>query len=144
MSERAPTRAVRLESGHLLPDAIEAVVVEHDLEFVDAAGFGTVAWCEIDPGGAGAPRRFEGPLDLLSLRGRVRRAGEVVLADWVCAVARATDNGVEVLGGRLEAAECEFVELSLTDLAGDGAQVIEAVGGGASAPPGAEIGRAHV
>lgn len=112
--------AVRLESGAELPAAIEGAAEEAGLEFCDVIGFGVLEWIEIQAAGADAPTRFRGPLDLLHLSGRLRRAGPLTLADYTCSVSRATDNGVELLGGRLCRAAAEFVEITLVPLAAIG------------------------
>jgi hypothetical protein len=99
----------------MLPAAAEAAAAAEALGFCDVRGFGELKWVELQPT-AGGTRRLRGPLDLLGLQGRLRRAGDVVLADWICTVSRETDNGIEVIGGRLVAAECSFAEVSLTPL----------------------------
>ncbi|HUT79007.1 MAG TPA: hypothetical protein VM285_15015 [Polyangia bacterium] len=116
MNDDLRVRALRFDNGTMLPAAAEAAAADADLGFCDVRGFGELNWVELQPT-AGGTRRLRGPLDLLGLQGRLRRAGDVVLADWICTVSRETDNGIEVLGGRLVAAECSFAELSLTPLA---------------------------
>jgi predicted DNA-binding protein with PD1-like motif len=115
MTEELRVRALRFESGAMLPSAAEAAAADAELGFCDVRGFGELHWVELQPTG-GETRRLRGPLDLLGLQGRLRRAGEVVLADWICTVSRETENGIEVVGGRLVAAECSFAEVSLTPL----------------------------
>jgi len=108
--------AFRLEQGVDLPGAIESAVEQLDVEFCDVSGFGAVEWIEILAAGAEGARRLVGPLDLIELRGRLRRVAGVKLADYVCTVSRATDSGVELLGGRLVAARAAFVELTVVEL----------------------------
>jgi predicted DNA-binding protein with PD1-like motif len=115
MTDDLRIRAVRFESGAILPAAAEAAAADEALGFCDVRGFGELNWVELQPT-AGGTRRLRGPLDLLGLQGRLRRAGDVVLSDWICTVSRETDNGIEVIGGRLVAAECSFAEVSLTPL----------------------------
>lgn len=137
MTDNLRVRAVRLESGSMLPAAAEAAAAKEDLGFCDVRGFGELHWVELQPT-AGGTRRLRGPLDLLGLQGRLRRAGDVVLADWICTVSRETDNGIEVIGGRLVAAECSFAEVSLTPLAAmttAGSRIVEAVDGPRPATP---------
>jgi hypothetical protein len=105
-----------LESEAVLPAAIEAAAAELGLEFCDISGFGELQWVELKTAGVERPIRFEGPLDLLQLKGRLRRAGDVTLSDYTCTVARATDNGIELLGGQLVAAGSAFVELGFAQL----------------------------
>ncbi|MFO8073463.1 MAG: hypothetical protein R6V85_16485 [Polyangia bacterium] len=116
MDGKPTALGVRLEEGALLPGAIEAAAAELGLEFCDVRGFGRLRGLEIRAAGSEAPSRFEGPLDLLQLSGRMRRAGRVELSDWLCVVSRSTDNGVQVLGGELLEAECDFAELSFEPL----------------------------
>jgi predicted DNA-binding protein with PD1-like motif len=116
MAGRDKPLALRLEKQEELPAAIESAAERLDLEFCDVSGFGVLEWIEIQTAGAEVPRRLEGPLDLLDLKGRLRRAGGVKLADFVCTLSRATDSGVELLGGKLIAARAEFVEVALLGL----------------------------
>lgn len=113
--------AVRLESGAELPAAIERAAAEAGLEFCDVNGFGALEWVEIQAAGDDAPTRFDGPLDLLHLSGRLRRAGHLTLAEYTCSVSRTTDAGVELLGGKLGGAVAEFVEIALVPLMAVGA-----------------------
>lgn len=117
MASESRPLAVRLEEGALLPGGVEAIAARLELDFCDIDGFGELAWAELSTAGAVEPRRFEGPLDLLTLRGRLRRVGDVVLADFACTLARATDNGIQLLGGKLIGARANFVELRLVPLA---------------------------
>jgi len=132
MTDDRRVRALRLESGSLLPAAAEAAA--GSMGFCDVRGFGELHWVELQPA-AGEPRRLRGPLDLLGLQGRLRRAGEVVLSDWVCTVSRETDNGIEVVGGRLIAAECSFAEVSLTPLEETGGPAARGAGSEPADPP---------
>ncbi|MDD5307012.1 MAG: hypothetical protein PHU25_06795 [Deltaproteobacteria bacterium] len=115
MNDATP-RAMRLEAGAMLPDAVERAADALGMAFGDAIGFGRLRWVELTFGDGRTPVRIKGPLELLDLKARIRRAGDARLADYVCTLARLTDNGVEVLGGGLARAEVEFVELSLTPL----------------------------
>lgn len=116
MSRDPRPLALRLEDGAILPGAVEAGARNLALDFCDIDGFGELAWIELQTAGAEVLRRFEGPLDLLTLRGRLRRVGEVVLADFACTVSRTTDNGIQLLGGKLIGARARFVELRLIAL----------------------------
>ena len=106
--------AIRLESGAVLPAAIDSAARELDLELCDVTGFGELQRVDLVVAGAAEPSSFDGPLDLLDLKGRWRRAGDVVLADFFCTVSRLTDNGIQLLGGRLVGAAVGFVELTLS------------------------------
>jgi predicted DNA-binding protein with PD1-like motif len=116
MASRIRPLALRFEKQVELPAVIEAAAEKLALEFCDVSGFGVLEWIEIQTSGAEAPRRLQGPLDLLDLKGRLRRAGGVELADFVCTLSRATDSGIELLGGRLIAGRAEFVEITLVEL----------------------------
>jgi hypothetical protein len=92
--------------------------------FGDVSGFGELAWIALQVGEEGETQLFKGPLTLIDLKGRLRRAGDVLLADYVCTVSRLTDNGVQVLGGKLKEAEVIYLELTFTPLVeGEAAQV---------------------
>jgi hypothetical protein len=109
--------AMRLEAGAILPDAVERAAEAIGMTFGDAIGFGRLRWVELTFGDGRAPLRVKGPLELLDLKARIRRAGDARLADYVCTLARLTDSGVEVVGGGLARAEAEYVELRFTPLA---------------------------
>jgi predicted DNA-binding protein with PD1-like motif len=114
MTAAAPL-AVRLENGVALPDAILDAARRAELAFADVSGFGMLEWVEIARGDGAV--RLAGPFDLLDLKGRIRRAGGIDLADFVVTVSRHTDAGLEVLGGRLVRAAARFVELRVEPLA---------------------------
>ncbi|MBW2276677.1 MAG: hypothetical protein JRF63_04240 [Deltaproteobacteria bacterium] len=116
MVGRSKPVALRLEQGVDLPAAFESAAVQLEIEFCDVSAFGELEWVELHAAGSEDAQRLRGPLDLLDLKGRLRRAGEVVLADYVCTVSRATDSGVELLGGKLIAVQAVFVEVALIDL----------------------------
>lgn len=116
MTAAAYPIARRLDGQASLLQAIEDTATEIGLEFCDVCGFGELKWVELLAAGEQDTRRFEGPLDLIHLQGRIRRAGEVWLADYMCAVSRGTDNGIQLLGGKLIAAGAEFVELTFIPL----------------------------
>jgi len=114
-SEYPKPWAARLEEGASLPGVVEKAAADLGVDFLEVTGFGSLASARIDAGG-GDQRTFTGPLTLLSLNGRVRRAGEVTICDMVCTFSRSTGNGIEVLGGVLVEAETIFAELSFTAL----------------------------
>ena len=107
--------AIRLEDDVALPDAILGAARRAQLEFADVSGFGAIDWMELDRGGAVV--RIDGPLELLDLKGRIRRVGETDIAEFVVTASRFTDAGLQVLGGRLFRASCRYLELRLTPLA---------------------------
>lgn len=107
---------IRLEAGAQLPESIERVASRLGIHFCDVDGFGVLEWVVIAAAGRES-RRVQGPLQLLSLKGRLRKAGDVVLSDYVCTVARDTDDGAHILGGRLVAGSVSFLEVSVIPLA---------------------------
>lgn len=116
MADRVKPLALRFEKEVELPAAIESAAERLRIDFCDVSGFGVLEWVDVQAAGAEGPRRLHGPLDLLDLKGRLRRAGQVMLADFFCTLSRATDSGIELLGGRLITARAEFVEITLIDL----------------------------
>lgn len=108
---------IRLEDGTILPVAVEKLADKHGLSFCDVFGFGELAWVELAMDDHGTTvQHFEGPLQLIALNGRLRMVGTVTLCDFVCTFARQTDNGIQVLGGKLHSAEAIFVELTFAPL----------------------------
>jgi predicted DNA-binding protein with PD1-like motif len=120
--------AFRLENDVALPEAILDAARRADLAFADVCGFGSLDWAEIVRGDGVV--RLVGPFDLLDLKGRIRRVGDLDLAEFVVTLARQTDAGFEVLGGRLARASGRFVELRFEPLSALGL----AVSGQAVAP----------
>jgi len=121
MTRAAELLAFRLENDVALPGAILDAARRADLAFADVCGFGALDWAEIVKGEGVA--RLAGPFDLLDLKGRIRRVGELDLAEFVVTLARHTDAGLEVLGGRLVRASARFVELRFEPLSAFGAAV---------------------
>jgi predicted DNA-binding protein with PD1-like motif len=113
--------AFRLENDVALPEAILDAARRAGLEFADVSGFGALDWAELAKGEGVA--RLVGPFDLLDLKGRIRRVGELDLAEFVATLSRHTDAGLEVLGGRLVRASARFVELRLHPLSAFGGAV---------------------
>jgi predicted DNA-binding protein with PD1-like motif len=109
-----PPKGARIEGRAELVAAITSLAEELRMSFVDISGFGEADWIEVAIGTDGDPRRIGGPLDIVNLNGRLRQAGNVTLSDFYCSAARATDNGIEVVGGRLLKAEARFCEVRLT------------------------------
>lgn len=96
--------------------ALEAAAREAGLEFCDIEGFGELAYADLEGPKKGTPQRINGPLTLLSIRGRTRRAGGIQLSEFVCTLSRHTDSGIEVLGGRLLGGLATILELRLHGL----------------------------
>ena len=109
-------RAIRIESGESLPDAADSAVEDLGLEFCDVIGFGRLDWVELKGDSQGPSTRMQGPFDLLDLKGRVRRVGNVIMSEYVCTISHVTDSGIRVFGGGLERAAIDFAELTFIPL----------------------------
>ena len=108
---------IRLEESPTLPAAAEQSAVAYDSAFCEVSGFGELEWLELMlDETTNTVQRFEGPLQLVQLNGRVRAAGPVVLSDFMCIVSRRTDNGIQLLGGKLHRALAAYLDLVLTPL----------------------------
>jgi predicted DNA-binding protein with PD1-like motif len=105
-----------LEAGAEVRASVEALAKEHAFLFADVTGFGELESVELAGPGEGGTIALKGPFQLLDLKGRIRRAGDVVLFDLVCTLARATDNGIQLLGGKLLRGRTIFLELTLHPL----------------------------
>jgi hypothetical protein len=104
-----------LESEVPIPKSLDDAAISFRLDFCDVRGFGNLKWAEIIDA-VGNVVRLEGPLDLLSLNGRVRHAGPVTVSDYRVMLARHTDDGIQVVGGRLQRGMATLLELSFTPL----------------------------
>lgn len=81
-------------------------------------GVGSLVWIDIAlheqaTRELGSRRRFRSPSELLTLEGAIARRGSSVDISLFATVARQTDNGIDLLGGRLAAAEVFACELSI-------------------------------
>jgi predicted DNA-binding protein with PD1-like motif len=132
MNRGAELLAFRLENDVALPDAILDAARRADLAFADVCGFGALEWVEIVKGEG--VTRLVGPFDLLDLKGRIRRVGELDLAEFVVTLSRHTDAGLEVLGGRLARASARFVEVRFEPLSAFGAAVSVQTGAAQASP----------
>ena len=108
---------LRLESGAVLPDSIEEASSNLPISFCDIHGFGELLSVRIAVEGGEKAVSLEGPFQLLNLSGRLRQAGDVTLVDLVCTLSRRTDNGIQIVGGRLVEAQVSFLEITFTPLA---------------------------
>ena len=119
-----------IEQGEVIPKVLEITSKPLYSDFVDVSGFGELSWVEITHNSEDETKtRFEGPLQLLTLRGRIRRAGNLTISDFVCTVSRETDNGIQVLGGRMIKAKVKHLEVTFVPLTSQ-----EELDGMASAP----------
>ncbi|MBN2342728.1 MAG: hypothetical protein JXX29_16915 [Deltaproteobacteria bacterium] len=112
---QASTLAKTIESPVDVPKALDDAVLSSHLDFCDITGFGNLNWAEIEDS-AGKRVHLDGPIDLLSLRGRVRHAGTVTMSDYRVLLAKHTDNGISVVGGKLITGQSAFLELALVPL----------------------------
>jgi len=107
--------AKTLETQVPIPKSLDDAAISFRLEFCDVRGFGNLKWVEILDT-AGNVVRLDGPLDLLSVNGRVRHAGSVTVSDYRILVALRSDDGIRVVGGQLKRGEATLLELSFTPL----------------------------
>lgn len=107
---------IRYEGPEKLTSLIGECAKSHALEFSDVSGFGELEWIELDDKTKGERKRYQGPFQLLSLKGRLRVVGEVLISDLMCTVSRETDNGIQLIGGLLLEAEVRYLELTFLPL----------------------------
>lgn len=107
--------AKTIETEVAVPDFLDETALSLHLDFCDVNGFGNLKWADIVDS-AGATVHLEGPIDLLSIRGRVRHAGAVTMSDYRVLLAKHTDNGIQVVGGQLMSGRATLLELSFTPL----------------------------
>ncbi len=105
---------VRLDQGEELLASLSKLAEEEGVSAAWVRGVGTLEWVELDRHDQGLrraepPQRFSAPCEILSLEGSLSGGDPVLHAT----LSRRTDNGVEVLGGRLTAARVFSVELHL-------------------------------
>jgi predicted DNA-binding protein with PD1-like motif len=109
-------QGIRLEEGLELRSAVLEYAVKLELSFCDVAGFGELEWVELAGAAEGETTFLEGPIQLIDLNGRVRLAGDTSLLDLFCTLSRHTDNGIQLLGGKLQRAKTVFTELRFVPL----------------------------
>jgi predicted DNA-binding protein with PD1-like motif len=114
-SRRSRTLVGRVEAGESVEAALLRVAREREVTtgWVSATGSlrsATLAFTELDAGEEGEARRFEGGLELLQLSGNLSSSEGDLVLEARAHLARATDNGVQVLGGRLVDAVAHAVE----------------------------------
>ena len=107
---------VRLEAVASLLDAVEELVSKLEISFCDVSGFGELEWVELSSSTGEAPVRTQGPLRMLDLKGRMRRAGDLCVSHFVCTASQETEDGCRIVCGELVAAAANAVELILTPL----------------------------
>lgn len=109
---------VRFDRGEELVRTLESLAATEDVGAAWVRGAGTLTSVELDRHDQarrrpGAPEHVEGSLELLSLTGNVAREGGARVVTLYASVARRTERGVEVLGGRLRSARVFHAELLL-------------------------------
>ena len=123
-SKKTRRIVLRLERGEDLVAELESLAEREGIEAAWVRGIGSLAWAELDRHDqarrvAEPPQRFEMPCDILTLEGNLSILGGAPRAQLYATLARRTDNGVDVLGGRLRAGEvfaCELVLEVFEDL----------------------------
>ncbi len=115
MTHQAPI-GVHLKGGVELLAEIRALVGRANLTFCNVHGFGELESVELKGSQNSESVILEGPFALLSLHGRVRQVNNVCIDEYTCSLSRQTDNGIQLIGGRLSSAIVESVELTLTQL----------------------------
>jgi predicted DNA-binding protein with PD1-like motif len=107
---------VRLGDGASIHEVLATLATEHAISAGQISATGIVedvALATIDPvrRSLGDPRGLRGAMELLSLRGSLAREADTPVAQLFATLSRATDNGIELLGGRVAAARAIAVEL---------------------------------
>jgi predicted DNA-binding protein with PD1-like motif len=107
---------VRLDRGEELVDRVEALARREGIKAAWIRGLGSLEWVELDRHDqarrtAEPPARFETPCDILTLEGNVAMVAGAPRALLHASLARRTDNGIDVLGGRLRSGRVFAVEL---------------------------------
>lgn len=115
-SRRSRRLLVRLDRGEELIERIEALARRESIEAAWVRGFGTLEWVELDRHDQARrapepPTRYEMPCEVLTLEGNLCTVAGAPRALVHASLARRTDNGVEVLGGRVQAARVFAAEL---------------------------------
>lgn len=114
-ARRVRRYVLRLDDGAVLPDALETALSAARVRRATLRGAGELRSVELAAGEDGAPRAFEGALELLALEGRFdASAGPGVEAR--VQVARETEAGLQLVGGRLLEAVARDVELEVEGL----------------------------
>lgn len=137
---------VRLDRGEELCASLEALAKREGISAAWVRGIGSLAWVELDRHDqarkkAEPPQRFETPSDILSLEGNLALQDGAPRALLHATIARRTDNGVDVIGGRVREGgvfSCELVVEHFADLvlarAHDGATGLDLFEGGEARP----------
>lgn len=145
-SRKSRRMIVRLDRGEELCASLEALARREGISAAWVRGIGSLAWVELDRHDqarrkAEPPQRFETPSDVLSLEGSLAMQDGAPRALLHATLARRTDNGVDVIGGRVREAgvfSCELVIEHFADLvlarARDAATGLDLFEGGEARP----------
>ncbi len=123
-SKRSRRIVLRLERGEDVVSSVESLAERERIGAAWVRGIGTLRWVELDRHDQARrvsvpPQRFDTPCEILTLEGNVSMLGGAPRAVLHATLARRTDNGVDVLGGRVRAGEvfsCELLVDCLEDL----------------------------
>lgn len=123
-SRKSRRLIVRLDKDEELVKSLEGLARRESITAAWIRGAGSLAWVELDRHDQGRkraepPQRFDVPSELLTLEGSLAMDGTEPRALLYATVARRTDNGVDVIGGRARAAgvfACELVVEVFADL----------------------------
>lgn len=107
---------VRLERGEDLVKGIETIAQREGVRAGWVRGVGSLSWVELDRHdqsrrGAEPPQRFDIPCDVLTLEGSIALSGDSARATLYATLSRRTDNGVDLIGGRVRAGQVFHAEL---------------------------------
>ena len=145
-SRKSRRMIVRLDRGEELCASLEALAKREGISAAWVRGIGSLAWVELDRHDqarrkAEPPQRFETPSEVLSLEGNLAMQDGAPRALLHATLARRTDNGVDVIGGRVREAgvfSCELVIEHFADLvlarARDAATGLDLFEGGEARP----------
>lgn len=121
-SRKSRRIVVRLDRGEELVETLEGLARREDFGAAWVRGIGSLAWVELDRHDQARkkpepPQRFDTACELLTLEGSLARTGDAPRALLHATIARRTDNGVDVIGGRMRAAGVFAVELVIEHFA---------------------------
>lgn len=123
-SRKSRRLIVRLDKDEELVGSLESLARRESISAAWVRGMGSLAWIELDRHDQGLkraepPQRFDTPAELLTLEGNLSMDGTEPRARLHATIARRTDNGVDVIGGRVRSAgvfACELVVEVFADL----------------------------
>jgi predicted DNA-binding protein with PD1-like motif len=105
--------AFRFEAPATLPKIIKDAASKAELDFCDVTGFGQIENITFASLKTDEPLFLKGPFSLLNLKGRIRNIANISMDEFICTIARETDNGIETIGGKLHHASITWLELTI-------------------------------